>query len=273
MIKRLLSEFLGTMLLVFFGCGAAYIYGGDPIVVVFAFGFAMATIAFIFGETSGCHVNPAVSLAKCINGKLGVLECVEYILVQVLGGVVGAEILGLIFNSYENLGANGYAELSYLPQFSTLEVAIAIEIILTAVFVLSVLVITSKENKNAPLGIGFSLAVVHIFGIPFTGTSVNPARSIGPAILQGGEALNQLWVFIVAPLAGAIIAALIYKFVISTEKTTIKLMENIPENKVEEKIEVEEEKEEKPAKKTTTKKTTSKTTKKTTTKKNKTKKA
>ena len=231
MIKKLIAEFVGTMLLVVLGCGTAvavntYVNGVynislpfTMILISLAFGLALVALVYSIGKVSGCHVNPAVSLAMTISGRMSVVECVEYIVVQILGGVVGAEIIGLIFGSYNSLGANGYEKLSALPNVTTMWVAIAIEIILTFVFVMVVLSSTEKENNHAGFAIGLTLALVHLMGIPFTGTSVNPARSIGPAIFTGGEALQQLWVFIVAPLVGASLAALFYRFVIATPQT------------------------------------------------------
>lgn len=229
MLKKLISEFVGTMLLVIFGCGTAvalntYVSNFNSlslpftiIIVALAFGLIVMALAYCIGKVSGCHINPAVTIGCLINGRISVLETINYIVVQILGGIIGAEIIGLIFGSYTSLGANGYGALSALPDITTVGVAIAIEVILTFVFVLTVLSTTSKENDNAAIGIGLSLTLVHIMGIPFTGTSVNPARSIGPAVLTGGEPLSQLWVFILAPIVGAILAGLFYRFIIETK--------------------------------------------------------
>ena len=231
MFKKLISEFVGTMLLVIFGCGTAvalnnYVSSFNSlslptivIIVSLAFGLIVMALAYSIGKVSGCHINPAITIGCLINGRISIVETIDYIVVQVLGGITGAEVLGLIFGSYSSLGANGYGSLSALPDITTVGVAIAIEIILTFVFVLSVLAITAKENDNAAIGIGLSLVLVHIMGIVFTGTSVNPARSIGPALLTRGTALKQLWVFIVAPIIGAILAGLFYRFIIDTKGT------------------------------------------------------
>lgn len=269
MLRKLLSEFVGTMLLVVFGCGTAVavntyvtrIYNISlpftMILIALAFGLVLMALVYSIGKVSGCHINPAVTIGCLINGRIGVLEAIEYIVVQVLGGIVGAEIIGLIFGSYNSLGANGYGSLSALPDITTMGVAIAVEIILTFVFVLTVLSVTAKKNDNAALGIGLSLTLVHIMGIPFTGTSVNPARSIGPALLTGGEALNQLWVFILAPIAGAILAGLFYRFIIeSKEQPKIQV---IPE--LEKELIIEDNEKPQPKKRTTktvTKKATTK---------------
>lgn len=228
MIRKFISELVGTMLLVFFGCGSAVainqyvvsLYGiSMPWSIGFvalAFGLVLMALVYCIGKVSGCHVNPAVSIASLIDGRISIFECAYYICAQILGGICGALLLSWIFASSTSLGANGYETLSTLPTITTLPIALAIEGILTFIFVLVVLSATKKENVNAGIPIGLTLTLVHIMGIPFTGTSVNPARSIGPAFLTGGVALEQLWVFIVGPLVGAILAALFYKFVINT---------------------------------------------------------
>ncbi len=231
MIKKFFAELIGTMLLVLFGCGTAVVANqiANPLVILaivpiaLAFGLILMALCYVIGGISGCHVNPAVSIAMLINKKITILECIEYILAQLIGAVAGTEILGLILNSYESLGANGFLELS--PMKTTMIAALVIETILTFVFVLVVLCVTSKkeEKSNNGLIIGATLALVHIFGIPFTGTSVNPARSFGPALLTTNHLyLEQLWVFIVGPLVGAIIAALIFRFVIEQKEETKK---------------------------------------------------
>lgn len=284
MIKKFISEFVGTLLLVFFGCGTAVaankyvasVFGEglsfNMLLIAFAFGLILMALVYTIGRVSGSHVNPAVSIACLIDGRISVLECVYYIIAQVVGGIAGAMLLSFIFASNASLGANGYGALSALGTTTTLQVALVIELILTFIFVLVVLATTKKENCFSGLAIGLTLTLVHIMGLPFTGTSVNPARSIGPAIITGGLALEQLWVFIVAPIVGGILAALFYKYVIATPET-----ENISlATKTTTTIVVEdEEDEEEPAKeeKTTTKKaTTKKTTKSTKTDSKKTKK-
>ncbi len=243
MIKKWICEFVGTMLLVIFGCGTAvaldkFIGGlmgvstGVPgvslpytlLAVALAFGLVLTALVYTIGKVSGAHVNPAVSVACLIDGRMNVLECVEYVVLQILGGIAGAAVLMLVFGDATSLGANGFGALSALQYIAptvkvTAGIAFLVETILTFIFVLVVLATTKKENACAGLAIGLTLTLVHIFGIVFTGTSVNPARSIGPALLTGGEALSQLWVFILAPLAGGILAALFYRFVLS-ENTT-----------------------------------------------------
>lgn len=278
MVKKLVSEFVGTMLLVFFGCGTAVavntyvnsVYNValpfTMILIALSFGLVLTAIISAIGHISGAHVNPAVTIAMAIDGRMDIIETIEYIVVQILGAIVGAEILGILFNSYKVLGANGFGALSALPNITTLAAAIIIEIILTFTFVLVVLVVSSKkDNGSNSIVIGLTLALVHIMGIPFTGTSVNPARSIGPAIFTGGEALNQLWVFILAPIAGAVLAAVFYKFVLKE-----KVKKEVPT--IIEKSEAETKTEKKVVKPTSAPKAKKETTKKVVTKAKQTKK-
>lgn len=233
MIRKFISEFVGTILLVILGCGTMvacnqYITGlqmypwmFNMLLVAVAFGLTMMVLFYTIGKVSGAHVNPAVSIAHLIDGRISIFECVYYVCAQVLGGLVGAFALTWIFGDFTSLGATGYDTLSLLgSKVSTVQIAIAIEAILTFVFVLVFLSATKKENQVSGMVVGLAYTLVHLMGIPFTGASVNPARSIGPAILTGGVALEQLWVFIVAPLAGGILAALFYKFVI-TDRTEV----------------------------------------------------
>ena len=260
MVRKLISEFVGTMLLVVFGCGVAVaantyvasIFGaGLPFTIVaiaLAFGLILTALVYTIGNVSGCHVNPAVSIAMAIDKRMNVIECIEYIVVQILGAIVGSIVLAMIFGSYQSLGANGFDALSALPNLTTMPVAILVEIILTFTFVLVVLAVTAKkDNHSNGLIIGLTLTLVHIMGLPFTGTSVNPARSIGPALFTGGEAFAQVWVFVVAPIAGAILAALFYKFVIKSYEEETKVEEDMEDVVIEKKVKPE-------PKKTTTKK-------------------
>ncbi|MDE5888530.1 MAG: MIP family channel protein [Bacilli bacterium] len=267
MIRKFISEFVGTMLLVIFGCGTAvavnkYVTGIYGIALPFtmlliacAFGLILMALVYTIGRVSGAHVNPAVSIAALIDGRITVFDCVYYVAAQILGGVTGAAVLAWIFAASTELGANGYDTLSALNNITTLPVALVVETILTFVFVLVVLSVTKKENCNSGVAIGLTLTLVHIMGIPFTGTSVNPARSIGPAVLTRGVALEQLWVFIVAPIVGGILAALFYRFVIEDRSLTAPVLAEADEDEVvEEETESEnEEVEEKP--KRTTRKT------------------
>lgn len=236
MIRKFISELVGTMLLVIFGCGTAvvatsyltslgaqnvgpqlYLYFG--LIIALAFGLILMALVYTIGKVSGSHVNPAVSIAATIDGRISIFECVYYVCAQIAGGILGALVLSWLFHSSEVLGANGFKELSALgANITTTGVAFAVEAILTFLFVLVVLSVSKKESNTNGIVIGLALTLVHIMGIPFTGTSVNPARSIGPAILTGGDALSQLWLFILAPIVGGILAALFYKFVIAADE-------------------------------------------------------
>lgn len=216
-MKKYVAEFIGTLTLVLFGTGIAVVSGGDLVATSLAFGLAIVASAYVIGNISGCHVNPAVSFAMYINKKLSLKEFVLYVLSQVLGAICGTAILYLILSNTNigvgALGANGYGSLS-ANNISLLGAAIT-EVVLTFIFVYTILGVTSDESKSdiAGIVIGLTLTFVHLLGIGLTGTSVNPARSLAPALFLGGEPLSQVWVFIVGPLVGAVIAALIYKFI------------------------------------------------------------
>ena len=217
MKKKYLCEFIGTLVLVFFGCGTAVITGGDIVATSLAFGLAIVVMAYSIGKVSGCHVNPAVSLAMYINKKLSFSELCGYVVAQVLGAITGTAVLYAILKSsvlgLPNLGANGYGVLSNVEL--SLVGALITEIVLSFVFIFTILGVTSDESKENISGliIGLALTFVHLIGINLTGTSVNPARSLGPALFAGGEHLKQLWVFVVAPLLGSILATWVYKYV------------------------------------------------------------
>lgn len=222
-MRKYLCEFIGTAVLVLFGCGTAAITGGSLLITALAFGLSIVAMAYVIGNVSGCHVNPAVSLAMLINRKISVKDFIGYVIAQVLGGFVGIALLWALISctSYDitliGFGANGFDASSSL-EINMLG-AFIVETILTFVFIYTILGVTSDEKKSSISGliIGLTLAFVHILGIPFTGTSVNPARSLAPAVfskilLPNSTALLQVWVFIVAPLVGATIAAFVYKF-------------------------------------------------------------
>ena len=219
-IKKYLAEFVGTLVLVLFACGTAAVVGcatDNPntayLLTALAFGLVIVAMAYSIGNISGCHINPAVSLAVLINGGMSVKDFIGYIIAQFAGATAGAAILGYLAGWNCGFGANGLFENDILK-------SLIVEVILTFVFVLAVLGATSKieNSKVAGLVIGLSLTLVHIFGIHFTGTSVNPARSFGPALFAGGAALSNLWVFLVAPLIGGAIAALVWKAIRLKEK-------------------------------------------------------
>lgn len=216
-MKKYLAEALGTFVLVLFGTGVAVVSGGNLVATSLAFGLAIVASAYGVASISGCHVNPAVSLAMVIDGRLSKKDFLGYVVGQVAGAFCGTGILYLILNttSYgtQNLGANSFSSMTLLS-------AAAVEIILTFVFVYVILSVTKDESKSniAPLIIGLTLTFVHLLGIHLTGTSVNPARSLAPAIFMCGEALKQVWVFIVFPLVGGAFAALTYKCINPSKK-------------------------------------------------------
>ena len=200
-MKKYIAEFIGTFVLVLVACGVAVVTGANIVATAIAFGLVIVAMAYSIGNVSGCHINPAVSFGMWLSKKMSCKDFVWYV------------VLGVLLGSFDALGADGFGT-GHLATNAWL--AILVEVILTCIFVLTILGVTSKKENSSISGIviGLSLTLVHLLGIPFTGTSVNPARSIGPALLQGGEALSQLWVFIIAPLIGAAIASLIYKYVI-----------------------------------------------------------
>lgn len=221
-MRKYISEFIGTAVLVLFGTGIAVVSGGNLVATSFAFGLSIVAMAYAIGNISGCHVNPAVSLAMLISKKMSTKDFIGYIISQVTGALAGTGILYAILNGtdlgVEALGTNGYGELSALN--INLFGAIITEIILTFVFVYTILGVTSDDKKSSVAGIviGLTLTFVHLLGINLTGTSVNPARSLAPAIVVGGEALKQVWVFVVAPLIGAVLSAILFKYLNKTEK-------------------------------------------------------
>ncbi len=213
-MKKYLAEFIGTFVLVLFACGTAVVLGCSTasadvayLGTALAFGLVIVAMAYSIGNISGCHINPAVSIAMLVSGKLDVKDFIGYVVAQFLGAIAGAAVLLALVGPGTSLGANGLYD-------GNIWLSLLVEVILTCVFVLAILGVTSKtENGHvAGLVIGLTLTLVHIFGIHFTGTSVNPARSFGPALLAGGDALSCVWVFIVAPLVGGVLAALIWKF-------------------------------------------------------------
>lgn len=216
MVKTFSAEFVGTLVLVLFGCGSAVLAGFDivgQLGIALAFGLAIVAMAYGIGPVSGCHVNPAVSLAAFVAGRMSAKDMVLYWIAQFLGAVAGAAIIGLIAKTgFASLGANGFDAGS--PGGYGLQAALIFEIVATAIFVVVILGVTGEKGHGAfaGLAIGLTLAVIHIVGIQVTGVSVNPARSFGPAVLQGGEALSQVWAFFVGPLIGAVIGALLFRF-------------------------------------------------------------
>ena len=221
-MKKYIAEFIGTATLVLFGTGIAVVSGGNLVATALAFGLAIIAMAYVIGDISGCHVNPAVSLSMLISKKISVKDFIGYVISQVAGAFAGSGILYAILNGTDlgtaNLGANGFESLSALN--ISMVGALITEVVLTFVFVYTILGVTSDKNKSNVAGIviGLTLTFVHLLGINLTGTSVNPARSLAPAVIVGGEALKQVWLFIVAPLVGATLSALVFKYLNKTEK-------------------------------------------------------
>lgn len=229
-MKKYLAELVGTFVLTLMGCGAAVALGCDPVNNIpatvgtaIAFGLSVVAMAYTIGGISGCHINPAITLGVLLSGRMSLKDAIGYWIGQVLGGIIAAAILYLITSStgvngieVTGTGANDL-QLGITPLSGFLA-----ETIFTCVFVLVVLGATSKTNgatnNFAGLAIGLSLILVHLACIRFTGTSVNPARSIGPALFQGGTALSNLWIFIIAPLIGGALASLIWRGIEPSEK-------------------------------------------------------
>ena len=213
-MKKFIAEFIGTLTLVLFGCGAAVLGGFDHVGqlgIALAFGFAIVAMAYGIGPVSGCHVNPAVSLGAFVAGRMTAAEMLLYWAAQFLGALAGAAILAAIADGTAHLGQNGWGAGS--PGGFGLTPAVIFEVVATALFVIVILGSTGPKANGAfaGLAIGITLAVIHIVGIQVTGVSVNPARSFGPAVLAQGLALQQLWLFIVAPAVGGVIGALFFR--------------------------------------------------------------
>ena len=218
-MKKYFAECLGTFVLVFFACGTAAALGcngADPnvayLLTALSFGLVIIAMAYSIGHISGCHINPAVSIAMLVAGKMTLSDFIGYVIAQFAGATLGAAALRGVLGPESSLGANGLYN-------SNIGASLIIEIVLTFVFVFAILGVTSKEKDSSVSGlvIGLTLVLVHVLGIHFTGTSVNPARSFGPALFVGGEALSSVWVFILAPLVGGVLAALVWK-ALSNEK-------------------------------------------------------
>ena len=225
-IRKLLAELIGTFVLVFMGCGTAMLTGpsvsDNPagyLLTALAFGLTIVAMAYCVGNVSGCHINPAVSLGVLLNGGMKVAEFIGYLVAQCVGALLGAGALVGIFNlsgiadKTGGIGSNGLAGVG-----GNNVAGLLVEVILTCLFVLTILGVTDSKAGHGSFGgliIGLTLFFVHIFGIGFTGTSVNPARSLGPAVVAAisgnTEPISQLWIFIVAPLAGAVVAVILHK--------------------------------------------------------------
>jgi aquaporin Z len=220
-VKKYVAELIGTFVLVFMGCGSAVLAGkyiGFIIGVSFAFGLSVLAMVYAIGGISGCHINPAVSISMLAAGKMKLKDTVIYVTMQCAGAAIAADLLYAVALgrpgyslATDGLGQNGYATAS-LGGFSMASGFIA-EVVLTFIFLL---VIFGSTSESVPKGfagipIGLTLVLIHLVGIPITGTSVNPARSLGPAVIVGGTALSQLWLFWVAPIIGGLLAAVLWR--------------------------------------------------------------
>jgi len=204
-VKKYLAEFIGTFVLVLVACGVAGQTGGSLGVTSVAFGLVIVAMAYSIGNVSGCHINPAVSIAMLCAKKMSLKDFIGYVVAQFLGAIAGAAVLMAIVGDAGKLGCNALYN-------DNAGISFVIEAILTCIFVLTILGVTSKQENSSIAGlvIGGALTLVHLLGINFTGTSVNPARSFGPALIAGN--LSGIWVFLLAPLVGGILAAVIYSF-------------------------------------------------------------
>jgi aquaporin Z len=220
--KRAIAEFVGTFWLVFGGCGSAVLSAAFPqlgigfLGVALAFGLTVMTMAFAIGHVSGCHLNPAVSVGLVVGKRFPIKDLPAYVVAQVLGGIAGAGVLYVIATGKPGFqlggfAANGFAENS--PGGYSLEACLVAELVLTFMFLIIILGSTDRRGVPhgfAPIAIGFALTLIHLVGIPVTNLSVNPARSTGPALFVGGWAIQQLWLFWLAPIAGAALAGIFY---------------------------------------------------------------
>lgn len=223
LFKRSVTELLGTFWLVLGGCGSAVIAASSPLGigvlgVALAFGLTVLTMAFAIGHISGCHLNPAVSVGLVVGGRFPARELPAYIIAQVVGGILAAALLYYIASGKEGfdiaagLASNGYGEHS--PGKYSMAAGFVTELVMTGMFVIIILGATDKRAPAglAPIAIGLGLTLIHLISIPVTNTSVNPARSTGPALMVGGWAIAQLWMFWVAPLLGAVVGGTIYRW-------------------------------------------------------------
>jgi aquaporin Z len=238
--RKLVAELLGTALLVFFAVGTATLSFGfkltgpsisaGVVTTAFAFGLVLLALAYTIGPISGCHINPAVTMGFLISRRMDLMEAIRYWIAQMIGGILGALLLwGILegsplYTKSTGLGADGYGKQSLIGL--NIGASFAAEVVLTFLFVLVVLAVTSRIASPgfAGLAIGLALTTVHLVGIPLTGTSVNPARSFGPAIILGGSPLAQVWLFLLAPLVGGVLAALAYLFFVPPQPEVIEVI-------------------------------------------------
>jgi aquaporin Z len=225
-MKKYIAELIGTFVLVFFGTASAVVAGASIgfLGISLAFGLSVLVMVYAIGPVSGCHINPAITIAMLVNKKIPSKDAVIYIIVQCIGAIIASALLLVIMTGHpgydlatNGLGQNGFGVAS--PGNFSLASGFIAEVVLTFVFLIVIFGATGKAAPQgfAGLAIGLALTMIHLVGIPITGTSVNPARSLGPAIVAGGTALTQLWVFLIAPVIGALIAAVVWEYVF--EKT------------------------------------------------------
>jgi aquaporin Z len=232
LLRRLMAEFIGTFWLVLGGCGTAVLAAGFPhtgvgfVGVALAFGLTLLTMAYAIGHISGCHINPAVTVGLCAGGRFPASEVISYIIAQVLGGIFAAGILLVIasgaqgFSLSAGFAANGYG--AHSPGGYSLLSCLVCEVVMTLVFLFVIMGATDKRVPAgfAPIPIGLVLTLIHLISIPVTNTSVNPARSTGPAVFVGGWALGQLWLFWLAPIVGGALGGLLYRSLTSDVEGT-----------------------------------------------------
>lgn len=222
--KKYAAELIGTFTLVFIGCGSAVIAGTQIgfLGISIAFGLSVLAMVYAIGPISGCHINPAITISMLVAGKISVKDTIGYVVSQCIGATIAASILYFIASGQSSyslaingLGQNGFD--THSPMNYSMVAGFAAEVVLTFIFLLVIFGATSQKanSKFAGLAIGLALVMIHLVGIPITGTSVNPARSLGPALVVGGVALSQVWLFWVAPIIGGVLAALSYKVVFS----------------------------------------------------------
>ena len=217
-LKKYLAEFLGTAVLVFMGCGSAVFLGNSTmeahLVVALSFGISIVAMAFMIGNISGCHINPVVSLAAFMDKRINCSDFLTYITSQLSGGVAGAALLYIV-SDITGIDHTGGLASNIISGAGSVGAAFFVEVILTFIFLLTILGVTAFSYKGLTAGIviGLTFTFVHILGLPLTGTSVNPARSLGPALFAGGQALRDLWIFIFAPATGAVLAVLVFRFI------------------------------------------------------------
>ncbi len=219
--KKYIAEFIGTFVLVFVACGTAIVTGANTVATALAFGLVIVAMAYTIGSISGCHINPAVSVAMFLNGKLSLIDLAGYVVAQFVGATAASFVHFLYFDEI-SMGACSYGANAISSNGDGILTSLTLEIILTFIFVLVIFVVTSKKEFSNISGIiiGLTLTLVHLFGINVTGTSVNPARSFGPALFADG-AIKDYWVFLIGPVLGAVAAAFVYIYLLKDKEENV----------------------------------------------------